>query len=115
MRLFRHCAARHTVVTSPRLIGELEAKLLRKLKIAGDDVERLIDEFRGEAEVIEPDPLSVRVSRDADDDWVIATALSGRCDCIVTGDADLLVLESYNGLAILPPRDFWQFELDHAS
>lgn len=114
MRLFRHCVAWHTVVTSPRLLAELEAKLLRKLKIAPNDVARAVAEFRAESETVEPTPLASPVSRDPDDDWVIATALTGRCDCIVTGDADLLVLGSHANVVILQPRDFWQFEIEHA-
>jgi len=115
MRLFRHCVARHAVVTSPRLIAELEEKLLRKLKIAAPDVASAIAELQGEVEVVHPDPLPTPVSRDADDDWVIATALAGTCDCIVTGDADLLVLKAYQGITILQPRDFWEFELECVS
>jgi len=46
---------------------------------------------------------------------VLATAVSGACDCIVTGDADLLVLGSYGGIPIIPPRDFWQFEIDRSA
>jgi putative PIN family toxin of toxin-antitoxin system len=115
MRLFRHCVARHSVVTSPRLIAELEAKLLRKLKIAAPDVASAIAELQGEVEVVHPGPLPAPVSRDADDDWVIATALAGACDCIVTGDADLLVLKSYEGITILKPGDFWEFELERVS
>jgi putative PIN family toxin of toxin-antitoxin system len=115
MRLFRHCVARHAVVTSPWLIDELEEKLLRKLKIAAADVASAIAELKAEVEVVHPHPLPARVSRDADDDWVIATALAGACDCIVTGDADLLVLKDHQGIRILPPRDFWGFELERVS
>ncbi|SOD03147.1 putative toxin-antitoxin system toxin component, PIN family [bacterium JGI 053] len=115
MRLFRHCVAHHAVVTSPHLVAELEEKLLRKLKIASTDVAAAIAELQGEVETIHPEPLPAPVSRDADDDWVLATALAGNCDCIVTGDADLLVLKVYEGITILPPRDFWEFELGHVS
>lgn len=50
------------------------------------------------------------VCRDADDDHVLATARTGECACIVTGDKDLLVLDAYDGVAIVSPRDFWAFE-----
>ena len=112
MRLFRHCVRHHRVVISQRLVGELEQKMLKKLRIAPADVAAAVAELLDEVEVIDPTPLAASTSRDPDDDWVLATAASGSCHCIVTGDADLLVLGSYDGIAIIPPRDFWQFEID---
>ncbi|HEX9670444.1 MAG TPA: putative toxin-antitoxin system toxin component, PIN family [Thermoanaerobaculia bacterium] len=44
--------------------------------------------------------------RDPDDDWVLATAVAGEAEVIVTGDGDLLDLRSYRGIAILSPRAF---------
>jgi uncharacterized protein len=45
--------------------------------------------------------LDKQISRDADDDVVLACALAARADFIVTGDDDLLVLKSFNGIPIL--------------
>ena len=58
-----------------------------------------------DAEVLEPQPLVIPVCRDADDDWILATALAGKADALVTGNKDLLVLERYEGIPILAPRD----------
>ncbi len=41
--------------------------------------------------------------RDADDDAILATAVAARADLLVTGDKDLLVLGSYNGIPIVTP------------
>lgn len=60
--------------------------------------------------IVEPLPLPVPVCRDPDDDLVLGTALAGRCDVIVTGDRDLLVLESYGGIDIVSPGAFWSSE-----
>jgi len=49
---------------------------------------------------------AVHVCRDPDDDFVLETVLTGRADCLVTGDGDLLALHPFRGLAILPPHDF---------
>jgi predicted nucleic acid-binding protein len=46
------------------------------------------------------------VCRDRDDDNVLATAVAGQADIILTGDDDLLVLGEYNGIRILSPRQF---------
>ena len=45
-------------------------------------------------------------SRDADDDVVLAAAVAASATVIVTGDLDLLVLQSYRGVEIVTPRDF---------
>jgi uncharacterized protein len=54
--------------------------------------------------------LDVTVSRDKDDDNVLAAALFVRVDCIVTGDKDLLTIEKYKKVKIISPRDFWSYE-----
>lgn len=49
---------------------------------------------------------AVRACRDPRDDKFLEVALSGRAHALVSGDADLLALHPYLGLAILTPRDF---------
>jgi uncharacterized protein len=41
-----------------------------------------------------------------EDDLVLATALSGKCEFLVTGDKRLQALGSYQGVTILSPRAF---------
>lgn len=49
---------------------------------------------------------TVRASRDPGDDKYLAVAISGRADCIVTGDADLLAMDPYEGVSISTPATF---------
>ena len=37
---------------------------------------------------------------------MLATAIAGKADVIVTGDEDLLVLKKFRGIKILSPRQF---------
>lgn len=53
---------------------------------------------------IVPAVLDAPRSRDADDDQVLAAAISGEVDLIVSGDEDLLVLGSYGGIPIVSAR-----------
>jgi uncharacterized protein len=48
----------------------------------------------------------VRACRDPEDDKFLETAINGEADCIVSGDADLLVLDPFEGVRILTPRQF---------
>ncbi len=49
---------------------------------------------------------SVSVCRDAKDNMILETAMMGKCECIVTGDKDLLTLQSYKDIAICSPIQF---------
>ncbi|MBM3956880.1 MAG: putative toxin-antitoxin system toxin component, PIN family [Gemmatimonadetes bacterium] len=53
-----------------------------------------------------PAPSGIDV-RDPDDRWVLASALAGRADVLVTGDKDLLALGTRSPLRIVDPRGFW--------
>jgi len=46
---------------------------------------------------------------DPDDEWVIAPALRGKADVLVTGDKDMLVLKRVGGMPIYNPRAFWEY------
>lgn len=46
--------------------------------------------------------------RDASDLILLATALEGKADCIVSQDRDLLDLRSFRGIEILDPLAFLQ-------
>ncbi len=46
------------------------------------------------------------IAPDAEDDLVLATAVSGQADYLVTGDAAFQDLHSYRGIQIVSPRAF---------
>lgn len=113
--LLEHCKRSHRIVTSDRLLREFEAKLVKKVKAPAEKAAAAVALVRAEAEVVSPAPLEIAVSRDPDDDWVLATASAGRCDCIVTGEKDLLVLDAFAGIPVISPGSFWRFEADRQS
>jgi len=47
------------------------------------------------------------VVRDASDEWIVASAIAGRADLIISGDGDLLVVGSGGPVPVLSPRQFW--------
>lgn len=93
-----------TIWSNP-LKQELESLLARRHKI-GPATRASLTAYSDLCEFVEPQPLSTRVCRDKDDDVVLATALAGKADVIVTGDDDLLVLKKFRGIRILSPRQF---------
>ena len=95
----------HTAVLSQVLWDELVVTLRRKFGLTPDDLP-ILALYRQHAAWCEPAKLAEAVCRDPDDDWVLATALAGEADAIVSGDADLLTLDSYSGIEMLSPRQF---------
>ena len=61
----------------------------------------LIAQYRRLAHAVAVRRLARQVSRDADDDMVLACALAAKANLIVSGDADLLTLRHYRDISIL--------------
>jgi putative PIN family toxin of toxin-antitoxin system len=93
------------LIWSDTLREEFESILARRHEI-GPAARVALAAYVDLCEFVEPKPLSERICRDADDDVVLATALAGKADVIVTGDEDLLVLRKIRGIKILSPRQF---------
>ena len=102
-------AARDGIVelfTSPRLQEEFEDVMSRPKfasRLAAKDISAwyLVDSYSALATLVETKQLDAPASRDEDDDEVLACAVAGDCEVVVTGDDDLLVLETYRGIRIL--------------
>jgi len=102
---------RFTMVTSAHLLEEFSdvisrRRIARKYPGAAQEAEALLDFFRSYASMAPGIPGPEKVSPDRDDDFVLACALDGGADCIVSGDPHLLGLKSYKGIPILTPREF---------
>nr|WP_255719774.1 putative toxin-antitoxin system toxin component, PIN family [Pelomonas sp. P8] len=102
-----------SLVSSPALLAELDEVLGRHkfdaiLSRTHTSREQALAELRQLAEVMEPPPLPQPVCRDPDDDEVLALARAARADLIVSGDADLQVLQQFEGIPILDPAQALQ-------
>lgn len=109
-QLYERAVMTGLLVTSEAITDELRRILKTKFRrLTAEEVADILAAVSADAELVEPAPLPAPVSRDADDDAVLATALAGRAEIIVTGDDDLLVLKAYQGIRILSPRGFLEF------
>ena len=91
------------IVWSTPLRDELIRVLRRKRLLSPAQVDA-ISAFSDLCEMVKPVALPKRICRDPDDDIVLATAVAGRVDLVITGDDDLLVLKTFSGIRILSPR-----------
>ena len=92
-------------VTSPDILSEIEAVLCENFPdIPYPKIEEIIRDILSYSRLVPSEKISVKGLRDAADAKVIACALAGKADYIVTGDKDLLVLKEYKGVRIVTPR-----------
>ncbi|MBL0126092.1 MAG: putative toxin-antitoxin system toxin component, PIN family [Flavobacteriales bacterium] len=73
---------------------------------AADAVEILIDGLSRNAIHVSLPRAIPAISRDPDDDYLLALAKAGKADILITGDKDLLVLEKYGRTRIVNARTF---------
>ena len=107
-RLLTRARKRHfELVLCPCILEEIERVLKKKFKADPEEIAAtltLVNE--ASSQMVTPDFTLNAVCRDKDDNMVLACARAVRADYLVSGDADLLVLESFEGVAIVRPRDF---------
>lgn len=94
--------------TSRVLLDELDAtlaknKLAKYVAATGLSIGQLLIGYRSITTLVSARQLGQPVSRDADDDAVLACARAARVELVVTGDNDLLVLGSFQGIRIVMP------------
>ena len=100
-----------TIFISESLLRELEITLkrdkfkkqLEKRKYTVNDLMLIAEELTTKCSTIS---LKVPQLRDSKDNHILATAVSANADALITGDLDLLVLETFSGIAITNPGDF---------
>ncbi len=99
------------LLTSPVLLDELRRvleypRITIRLGWSAEKRRRFLDQFTMLA-LFTSGTLSLPgVTRDPKDDPVVACAVEGGADCIVSGDCDLLALNAYQGVRIVSPRAF---------
>ncbi len=76
-----------------------------KYHIEPDDITALINLIRLRGELSMPQ-RKITACRDPQDDKFLEAALAGKVDCIVTGDADLLILTPFESVLVLRPAEF---------
>ena len=97
------------LLTSSELLEELDRVLQypRLQRYYGTETRiRFVALIVALSEIVDlPDEVP-RICRDPDGDWVIACAVAGEADLIVSGDRDLLDLEQVGDIPILSARQF---------
>lgn len=112
--VLRTVLAEHELVLGEVILVEFRRVLERKFRLPKNRILAAEAVFEGIEIVPKPKVVSPIKVRDRTDRWVLATAVAGRADVLVTGDDDLLVIAEEAPLRILSPRSFWEL-LRHGS
>lgn len=105
--LFEAILADHDLVLGETVLVELHRVLGRKVRLAPKTVAELDAFLRRQGAVVRGGRLLRLKVRDPSDRRILAEAVAGRADVLVTGDRDLLVLAGRAPVPILSPREFW--------
>ena len=102
---------RFVLLLSPPILDEIirvlrYPRLRRLIRLTPTELDGLIESLLLDAELT-PGRLAVHViTRDPSDNMFLTCAVEGRADYIVSGDQDLLTLETYQGIPIVTAAEF---------
>lgn len=100
--------AEHQLLVGETVLEELERTLAGKLLMPAPRVAEVVGFVREHSDVVAPVEPARWPRVDPDDRWIVAAALVGEADVVVTGDKDLLGAGAPAALRIETPRGFWE-------
>lgn len=109
--IYQNFISKHfLLIVSPPLLAEVEDVLNRdrvmKLhKHSSKSLQKIITQL-ARLSLIVSGKTEIKIVRDPDDDKIIAAAVEGNADYIVSRDRDLLDLKEYQGIKITTPEEF---------
>lgn len=106
--LFAAVLLEHELLVGEVVLTELRRVLRDRIRLPRPALQE-IEQWLRQATVV-PRParhLDLGIA-DRDDEWIVASAVAGQADVLVTGDADLLALGSRSPVRVLSPRALWQ-------
>ena len=105
--VMRVVLAEHQLITGEVVLSELRKALGRRIKLPPATIDDILALLREQEVVPKPRTPSEVPVRDPDDRWILASAIVGRADVLVTGDRDLLDIADKTPLPVVDPRAFW--------
>lgn len=106
--VLRTVLAEHDLVIGEVILAELRRVMSTKLKVPADRLDVIEAVFAPFPLIPKPDQPATTAIRDPADRWIVATAVAGNSDVLVTGDRDLLDVAAELPVRTLAPRAFWE-------
>ena len=109
--LLRKVLTEHELLVGKQVLIECRRVLRSKFRLPKDLLDD-IDQFLRAQTIVSKGAAGLDVTvRDPDDARIIAEAVAGSADVLVTGDRDLLDLAAHSPVRIVNPRGFWELSL----
>lgn len=99
------------LITSVATIREAERvlnypKIKRVYRLTDDDIKRVVSNLAMYSVFVDPLSKVDVIREDPEDNNILATAVDGKADYIISGDTHLLHLKNYKGIDIVTPKEF---------
>lgn len=112
--IFNLVLVQHQLVIGVTVLNELQRVLRQKIRVPSKIVSELDGLLRREAIIVaKASALGIAI-RDETDVPILAEAVAGGAEVLVTGDRDLLEITDKLPIQILTPRGFWEQLRDDA-
>ena len=106
--VFNLVLAEHKLIIGETVIAELKKVLRQKMRVPAEAIEEFEALLRQESSVVgKTKDLPVAI-RDKSDVAVLSEVIAGNAEAMVTGDRDLLELDTVLPLQVLTPRGLWK-------
>lgn len=97
-----------TIVCCGHILDEFSRTAVSAFGVSRTRAEDAVGFIRRNAEIVVPADVPPESCRDPDDLPILGAAIAGKAEAIVTGDADLLSMKEFRGVAIVSPREFYE-------
>jgi putative PIN family toxin of toxin-antitoxin system len=97
---------KYRLIASPFITHELSEKLREAFLWEEAQALAVIKKIVHAADFVNPKTVPAVIADDPDDNPILACALAGKADLIVSGDRHLLSLKDYASIPIVRPVDF---------
>lgn len=105
--LLSHVLLEHELIVGEVVLRELRETFRKKFKVPKRTIDEIEALLRASTVVRRPrQHLDLRIE-DPDDEWVVASAVAGGADVLVTGDAAVLAVARHSPVPIVTPRGLW--------
>jgi uncharacterized protein len=105
--IFEMLSLEHELVIGEVVLKELRRILRDRIKVPSPTVDEIDALLRTNMVVPKPGKHLGLGIRDADDEWIVASAVAGGAEVLLTGDGDLHALGERAPIQIVTPRGLW--------